>query len=154
MNARMLAAALMLALSASVQAQLYKWVDSEGKIHYSDQPPPAGANKEQKLNIKKAPTAPGAPTDADNPAGPQTTAEKEMEYRKRKVEEEQARQKTQSEEKQNQELCLNAQRRMRTYEDAGRIFIVDDKGEREYVDDESRERGMRQAQQDAAKYCK
>ena len=25
---------------------MYKWVDQDGKVHYSDQPPPAGAKKQ------------------------------------------------------------------------------------------------------------
>lgn len=30
----------MLALSLSVQANVYKWVDKDGKVHYSDKPQP------------------------------------------------------------------------------------------------------------------
>lgn len=33
----------MLALSAPVHAQMYKWVDKEGKTHYTDSPPPHDA---------------------------------------------------------------------------------------------------------------
>ena len=29
-----------LMLSLSVQAQVYKWVDKDGNVHFSDQPPP------------------------------------------------------------------------------------------------------------------
>lgn len=153
---RLLALTLFLALGAPAQAQLYKWVDSEGRVQYSDKPPPAGATREQKLNIPKGSPAPAAAPEAEGepPAGPKTFAEKEMEYRKRKVEEEQARQKSQAEEKENQQLCQNAQRRLRTYEEAGRIYTMDEKGERSYVDDEGRTRGLQQAQQDIAKYCK
>ncbi len=37
-----------LTLSVAQAAELFRWVDSEGKIHYSDQMPPAGTNYLQK----------------------------------------------------------------------------------------------------------
>ena len=48
---RSIVAATMMLASACVFAggTAYKWVDENGKVHYSDQPPPAGAKKiEQK----------------------------------------------------------------------------------------------------------
>lgn len=48
-----LTAALALALSGPAQAATYKWVDKDGTVHYSQQPP-AGSNYE-KLNIKTPP---------------------------------------------------------------------------------------------------
>lgn len=35
-------------VSAAHAAELYRWVDSEGKIHYADQMPPAGTTYQQK----------------------------------------------------------------------------------------------------------
>jgi len=150
---------LLLALAAPAYAQLYKWVDADGKVHYSDQPPPATARKEQKLNIRTTPPESAAPSaegevPAAKPAAGPTTAEREMEYRKRKVEEEQKQQKAEAEQKHMQENCLNAQRRARNYQEDGRIFTVDEKGERVYMDDEARMRNLRDAQLEIAKYCK
>jgi len=152
---------LLLALAAPAYAQLYKWVDAEGKVHYSDQPPPATATKEQKLNIRTTPQEPPAAAETEakaaeaKPAAAATTpAEREMEYRKRKVEEEQKQQKAEAEQKANQENCVNAQRRARNYQEDGRIFTVDEKGERVYMDDEARIRNLRDAQLEIAKYCK
>ena len=39
---------LSLLLSAPAQAQLYRWVDDSGKVHYSDQVPPSDAKNVQK----------------------------------------------------------------------------------------------------------
>jgi glutaredoxin len=33
-------------------AQQYRWVDDQGKVHYSDTPPPASAKSSQKKNLK------------------------------------------------------------------------------------------------------
>jgi Domain of unknown function (DUF4124) len=40
MKNRFLFACALLALSFSVSADIYKWVDSNGKVHYSNTPPP------------------------------------------------------------------------------------------------------------------
>jgi len=41
---RHLAAAILLAAALPAQAQVYKWVDKDGKVHYSSTPPPAAAS--------------------------------------------------------------------------------------------------------------
>ncbi|MEW5887677.1 MAG: glutaredoxin family protein [Pseudomonadota bacterium] len=46
MKLRMPTLVVLLALATGAAAQtLYRWVDREGKVHYSDQPPPADARK-------------------------------------------------------------------------------------------------------------
>ncbi len=46
---RSLLAVIVLILAAPlVQAQIYRWVDETGKVHYGDQPPPAGKNVQRK----------------------------------------------------------------------------------------------------------
>ena len=51
-----LAAVLLLSLTA--QAQVYKWTDSDGKIHYGNQPPAEG-QPAQTLDIPSRPTPEG-----------------------------------------------------------------------------------------------
>ncbi len=46
----MLALSLLLAM-ASAQAQLYKWTDAQGKVHYTDTPPPPAATKAEVKNF-------------------------------------------------------------------------------------------------------
>jgi glutaredoxin len=56
MNAnRMLLAAVLTLLPLAGQAETYRWVDSEGKVHYSDTPPPAAAKKIQKKALPGSP---------------------------------------------------------------------------------------------------
>jgi|SRR5687768_4330124 len=85
-----IAALSVLALSLVCQAQVYKWTDANGKVHYSERKPegPGGAEP-QTVTIKKAPeaapppakpkiegpvfgnyTPPGANKPAPQPAGP------------------------------------------------------------------------------------
>lgn len=39
------------AASLASAAELYRWVDAEGKVHYTDQPPPASAKKVEEKNL-------------------------------------------------------------------------------------------------------
>ena len=48
---------LLLLYAAAVDAQVYRWVDAKGTVHYSNSPPPAGV-RATKLDID---TQPGAP---------------------------------------------------------------------------------------------
>lgn len=57
-------AALMLLLAAaSAQAQVYRWVDASGRVHYSNDAPPPGA-KATKLDIDARP-GPATPDTSD-----------------------------------------------------------------------------------------
>ena len=58
--------ALCVALPAS--AQTYKWVDSNGKVQYSDKPPPSNV-KTEKLRAPPPAPAPSAPAGAGAAAG-------------------------------------------------------------------------------------
>jgi len=49
---------LLIMLTTSValtQAETYKWVDADGKIHYSDQPPPPSARKSERKQLGDKP---------------------------------------------------------------------------------------------------
>ena len=48
---------LCLLLSTPALAQVYRWVDARGTVHYSNEPPPPGA-KAQKVDIDAQPGAP------------------------------------------------------------------------------------------------
>ena len=158
---------LLLALSISAHGQLYKWVDKDGKTQYTDQPPPPGAGRdEKKLNIKLAPVQPAAAKtsdkagdkgkagDKDKAAAPKTTAEKDLDFKKRRIAEGEAETKQQAEAKQNQEKCAQATTKLKTYQDTPRLTIPDGKGGTTYADDAARQKGIDEAQQEIASFCK
>ena len=49
---RRLLALSLLALSFGVQAQTYRWTDQNGRVHYTDTPPPASAVKREEKSLK------------------------------------------------------------------------------------------------------
>ncbi|MGE0357476.1 MAG: DUF4124 domain-containing protein [Burkholderiales bacterium] len=142
---RILVLACALAASTAAMAQLYKWVDKDGRVTYSDQPPPAQESKQ--LNIGG-----GAPT----PARPSATErDKELEKSRQDAREkaklaDAAAKKAQLDE----ENCNRARAYLRTVTDGGRIATYDAKGERVLLDDEQIEQERVKAQKAVDESCK
>lgn len=167
-----------LAFSPLAEAQLYKWVDETGKTVYSDQPPLENVKDQKTFNksgtkypsessTTESPTTPdtantntGTTTtipETTKPTGPKTLAEKELEFRKRRAEQEEAQAKAakeQAEAKTNQEKCLQARGSLQKLESGGRVTKFNDKGEVVYLDDNERQREIVEAKKVVAALCK
>lgn len=142
-------AALSLA-AAPAGAEMYRWIDEQGKVQYSDQPPPAKAKSGTKLNISNQPAAPAATAE-------KSAKDKELEFRKRQTDaaDADAKQKKAEEEKQTRAAnCDSARKNLRSLEESGRIFTYDEKGERTYMSDAEREKNIANARKAVAEWCK
>jgi len=72
-------------------AESYKWVDDNGRVHYSDQPPATGANSKIIGSTSKTrgsaetgdATEPGNAAETSGSGEPKTTAEREAELKKK-----------------------------------------------------------------------
>ncbi len=118
----------LLLLSAGAHAALNKWVDANGQVHYSDAPPPTGANA-QAVPVPAA--ASGIPEQ-------KSIAEREMDLKKMQQSEQEATQKeAKQREKQqaNQDICNQLRARLSTLEAGGRIVSYNEKGEAVFLDD-------------------
>lgn len=69
--------ALLFATAAS-HAEIYKWVDANGKTHYSEKKDDAGKSKVEQVKIKP-------PPESANAAPAQNWQDKEIEFRKRQI---------------------------------------------------------------------
>ncbi len=155
-----IALALCLALPAS--AQMYKWVDSNGKVQYSDKPPPSNIKTEKLRAPAPAASAP-APSEAKGgtqkdaaKAGPKTAAEQEQAFRKRqldaaKAQEEEGKKQAQARDK--AENCKRATAAVANLQIGGRQMRIDEKGERAFLDDQQIAQETAKAQQEAAAAC-
>ena len=123
-------AAIALALAFPAGAQLYKWVDKDGKTSYSDTPPP---NQETKM------ISPGG-TAAAAPAAPAKTAvARDKELEKGRTDSREASKKSDDTAKlaaQKEEACTRAKGAYQTYADGGRIHKYNAQGEREFLGDD------------------
>jgi hypothetical protein len=153
--------ALCLAM-ATASAQSYRWVDKDGKVVYGDVPPP-GVKVTATLRPPPpsaappaAPAAAGKDAAKDAKKGPLTPAEQEQAFRKRKLEEEDARKKqeeTLAAEQGRKQNCDRAQENVRQIEGGQRIARTDAKGERYYLDDDQRATELANARKSAADWC-
>ena len=138
------------ALPAS--AQMYKWVDADGKVRYSDTPPPSNV-KTEKLRIPAH-----APSDAGAaPSGSaKSLATQEQAFRKRQADEAKAQQeeaRKEAEAHDRAENCRRAKDALANLELGGRQTRINEKGERVFLSDEEIARATAQARQEAASAC-
>jgi hypothetical protein len=127
----MLIVAMALAVAPLASAEMYKYVDKNGKTVYTDQPPADADAKRM-----SGPTAP-ATAPAAAPAKSYVERDKEIEKGREKSRE-QAK-KTAETDKADQarkQRCEQARGNLQIYTDGGRIMKTNDKGERDYMSDE------------------
>lgn len=145
---------LLLLTSTAASAALNKWVDSEGKVHYSDQPPPPNV-KSETLRVGPAPAVAAPPAAA--PSAAPDSAEREAELKRKQQAEKEAADRAALEQA-NREIertnCENARQSLRTLEAGGRLAEYDASGEMRYVEDDEREQRIAGEQAAIGRWCK
>lgn len=144
--------ALFLVLVIDAHAQVYKWVDREGNIQYTDQPPPSDATvrDEKKLNIKTPPP----PLPVDNQASAGETLEERMQaFKERRDAEQKAEAKQQEEAAENNKRCVSAQGQLKIFKQSPRLTFPDGQGGIVYADDDMRQKKIAEAQKNIESYC-
>lgn len=157
---RVLAIGLLLAFAAAASAQMYRWVDKDGGVRYSDQPPPPGV-KGTTLQPPRGAGAPPSPAAGEAAAkdakkGPLTPAEQEADFRKRQMEAQKARDKNDQASRDaqvKQDNCARAQQALAALESGQRIFRTKPDGERYYVDDDQRVAEIARERQSVSSWC-
>ena len=157
---------VLLITALPAQAEIYKWVDKDGTVKYTDTPPPSGAKSIGTLGKKATSPAPvaspasGSSLDAATPqansgTGQSDVSAKELEKKKREIEEVEKRNKAEKEAqaKQKQLNCTAARSNYQSYSQGGRIYKTNEKGERVYLGDKQLTDGAAQAQREINEYC-
>ena len=140
-----LALAFALAASFAANAQLYKWVDKDGRVTYSDQPPPSQQSKQ--INV---PAGAGAPA-------PKSAVERDKDLEKSRADaRDKAKVAAERERKAefDRDNCNRARAYLRTLEAGGRIATTDAKGEPALLDDAQIEAERAKAEKMAEEACK
>jgi hypothetical protein len=136
--------ALAIALAPTAEAQLYKYVDKNGKTVYSDQPPPDVDSKA--VNIRGA-------------SGPATKSavarDKELDKGRKEVAEK-AKKSGEADQRaaQAEQRCAAARTNYQIYADGGRIQKLNDKGERELLTDDEIEAKRESSRREMDEACK
>ena len=143
---------LLLACTNSFAA-ISKWVDSDGQVHYSDQPPPSSVQQK----TLRADYGTEDSQSASGVAAPKTLAEREAELKKSALAKKEAADKAaqkQAAAAAQQANCANAQQNLRTLQSGIRIMGTDASGQPGYIDDAERAQRVTNAQNDVSTYCK
>lgn len=144
---RILASMLVLAC-ASAGAALYKWVDEKGVTHYTEEPPPD--RKATKIEIRS--DGPAA-----KPEATESWKDKEVEFRRRRLEKERTEAAAEAEAKRaaqlRQQNCLRARDALDTLTRGRPIYRVNEKGERVYMEDAERDQETRRWRKEADTWC-
>jgi hypothetical protein len=140
---RLIAAVVACALIPLASADLYKYVDKNGKTVYSDQPPPDADAK--RISPPPAPASGGGKSYVERDKANQKARDKAQEGAKKSADEEKVA-------KAKKERCEQARNNLQIYTDGGPILKRNDKGEREYMSDAEieSERGRMQKMVDEA----
>lgn len=163
-------AALLASLAAPAAQAQWVWKDNTGHTVASDRPPPASIPER---NISQRPAAaarapaPTAGASAPSPAAAGSSqplaaegrarVDPELEARRQRAEQEQAAQRKAEEARvaaQRADNCQRARDAIRQLDSGMRIARVNDKGEREVIDDAARAAEMQRAREVAASECR
>jgi len=141
---QLIAITLLLLAASSTMAAMYKWVDDEGNIHYSQTPP----MERQSEQIEK-PRMPAPPPKADAAPADTTTAEPTAGTESEGPSEEEIR----AEKERVAEECRRARQWISEIENKPRLRVRDDSGNLRYLTEEERQARLKQAQDYLRKYC-
>jgi hypothetical protein len=136
-------------MSLAASAQLYSWKDANGKIHYSDEPPPDAKAQTHKV----APPATGA----GDPDARRAAVEREAEARKKQKEAQEAAGKADKEKADSQERranCEQAKTNLKAIESGQIRFTMNSAGEKVGLDGAVREAEIAKARKTVDTWCK
>lgn len=141
---RFLVITVLFALPA--QAEIYKWTDEKGNVHYGDKPV---VNSEEilipeKINVQS-----------------RATRQEREEKRKRLLESFAEDRADKKEQQENQEIkkkklnrqCITARDRLKIYQKSSRLYDLDEKGERVILSDKAKQQTVDQLAAEIDKYC-
>ncbi|HEX8987786.1 MAG TPA: DUF4124 domain-containing protein [Rhodocyclaceae bacterium] len=148
MRLRQLAPLVFALCSMVASAQMYSWKDANGKVHYSDEPPP------DKTPARKVAAPASGPGD---PNASRALAEQEAASRKKQKEGQDAAAKAAKEKAASEERaaeCERARANLQSIESGQTRFTIDAKGERMAMDGDAREAELARARRAVEANCK
>lgn len=156
------AAATSVAAINAVYAETYQWKDSSGQTVISDTPPPSNAKSRRSIDARQPSVVSEKPAEkaaegAKTPEGPKTSAEKDLEFKKRQQENKEKADKLakeQAAEADQKDNCERAKRNLTALENNQPMVTVDDKGQRKFMDTSQREQELERARRVIAETCK
>lgn len=138
-----------LMLSLAAQAEVYKWVDANGKTHFGDKVPESA--KVEKLNFQSNPRT------SQPDVSPEEIKQRQQKLinainEDRSLKEKKTQEQTEKQAKLNQE-CIKLRDYLKNIR-SGRIYDLNNTGERIYANDTEHDKEVKQTESALKKYCR
>lgn len=140
-----LLAVCVLMLTPAALAQVYKWVDRDGKTHYGEKPPDG-------VKATEVGVPPPGPASA-----PDAWKQREIESRQRRIERERGDDAARAEERDSavrQQRCNQARKALGMLKESIRVFSRNEKGERVYLEDNDRPAAIAAEERNVRENCR
>ena len=142
---RVIPVALLLSAQLSARAEVYRWVDDKGQVHFGDQ-----AREARTRVIQQRSTAP-APDDQQLRMQKTRRLLNAYQAERQQAREQKAKQEEQARERKRN--CARARDNLRKYTDYGSIYRLADDGKREYLSDQERVALLQRSREAVAHWC-
>jgi hypothetical protein len=151
MNTQVIATTSLLGLliaTAAIAADIYKWTDADGNVHYGDRPI---GQQSERVPIVSRPTDPAriqALSQARADARAQAAEEAAALAAEGPTEEE-----LRAEARERAEKCSSYRERLQRFVTSRRLYREDENGERVYLDEEEMQAARQRVEDQVADYC-
>ena len=142
----------LIAITLPAAADIYKWVDEKGEVHYSDQPPASGGKVERHVEESR----PAQPSPDATPAEASNSEDEEMQFRARQAERDRADAEAQmrlEEAETKRRNCEQARNNLTGLQAHSRVTKFGPNGEIEYLTDDEIESAIVEAQSAVNSWC-
>jgi len=131
-------------------AQVFKWVDENGVTHYGERPP---QNRKAQAVVTRPATAPAPASPAAKPPDNDDLQQKNIEFQRRRIAREQKAEQELKAAQEKRKRCNFARDDLRQIEAAERVYELDDKGQRVYLDDARHKAAIERARRRVEQSC-
>lgn len=141
MDARkLLALSLVLACTAAMADQVYRWVDKDGKVHYSQTPPVNASTSVQPVQVNAPPPDPAGLQSA------QLLQKQQADRNQKAADAAKAAEQDAAQAAQKKQQCDDLRSRLLTLQNSGRATTIDAQGNVTYLDDDARAKQIQELQ--------
>lgn len=129
----------------TVATEIFRWTDSNGKVHFGDRPDGTGASQ-----VKVMPTRPGSPSGSDRTA---RTERLLQEFAGERSQREADRAKARKTAEKRSLACREARSRALEVEEAGYLYDRNEDGSKRILSDAEHRQARAQAKREVAEFC-
>ena len=150
-----------LLIQTPLLADVYKWVDENGQINYSDRPQTPTAKKISKFKKQTKKTIPQSDSDSKSDANLESESESDFETTKEEKETAEKKDEKAAEvkkptisKKEKRRLCKEGRDDYKKISSRGRMREISKKGEYTYLSEKQRQKRLASAKKKQRKYCR